>query len=453
MKIFCVLLFAAMFHFSPAQQPVLPDNNEQSKPDFEIPTFVSTVYDSSMTGYYFMIIKKYMVIIDHAGGVVYFAPSGPLGADFFLAPNAWMCYSNPLKFYFLDSTFHKVDSISCQNNVITDFHEMLIMPNGHFLMLGVDSFTKDLSRFQWKGKYGSDTASIRCAVIQELDTNRNVVFEWHAKDHFEITDIDTTYINSMKLVDWTHANALEIDSDGNILLSSRNLNEITKISRKDGSIMWRWGGNRNQFKFINCPVPFYGQHDIRRLGNGHYTLFDNGLHGTSHGARAMEFELDQENKVATLIWSYTPDSALYSKARGSVQRILDSITVISLGENEKKECFVVVNNKNKKYLEVEGLHPYRVIYYSSLPWQLHRPEISCFDSSGITYLDAGAGYRSYHWNIGDTTRIVRVFSDGNYYVFVPYGEDGYISSNTFTIDDISHPCGISSTEEKRRNKK
>ena len=57
------------------------------------------------------------------------------------------------------------------------------------------------------------------------------------------------------------------------LISSRNLDEITKIHRITGDIIWRWGGSQNEFNFIN-DYPFTGQHTIRSLGNNRYLLFD-----------------------------------------------------------------------------------------------------------------------------------------------------------------------------------
>jgi hypothetical protein len=57
-------------------------------------------------------------------------------------------------------------------------------------------------------------------------------------------------------VDWTHSNAVEFDYNGHLLLSSRPLNEITKINRQTGNVMWRFGGKYNNFTFIGDTVPF-----------------------------------------------------------------------------------------------------------------------------------------------------------------------------------------------------
>ena len=38
---------------------------------------------------------------------------------------------------------------------------------------------------------------------------------------------------------------------GIFLVSCRNLDEITKIHRTTGEIIWRWGGSQNDFIFTN----------------------------------------------------------------------------------------------------------------------------------------------------------------------------------------------------------
>ena len=44
--------------------------------------------------------------------------------------------------------------------------------------------------------------------------NKNVVFEWHAKDHFAFDDADTFFLYQGPTIDWTHSNAVELDDDG-----------------------------------------------------------------------------------------------------------------------------------------------------------------------------------------------------------------------------------------------
>lgn len=426
MKLFCACLFLFFSFISEAQ----------------IPAFTVTVFDSSSTGYYFFSDDQTKIITDHLGFVVYYS-SNTGGNDFKLNSNGLMSYSFNLRYYFMDSTFNVVDSIEAKNLDDRDAHDMQVLPNGHFLLLGSDYETMDLSSYFFDGQFGSDTALVDCSVIQEQDENRNVVFEWHAKDYLVFSEADSFFLFQGYPIDWTHFNSVEMDTDGNILLSIRNFNEILKINYSDSSIMWRMGGSQNQFTFINCPVPFYGQHDVRRLPNGNITLFDNANNFIPHGARAMEFELDEINKIATLLWSHTYDSTMSSKSRGSTQRLSNGNTVVNYGNiTSDSVCFEVVDTSGSKVFELDGLVSYRAFNYLSLPWQLHRPQITCFDSLGVTYLDAGEGYLSYKWSNGDSTRIIPIpASIDSYYVFVPYGEIGFISSEKFVISDTLNLCG------------
>ena len=73
------------------------------------------------------------------------------------------------------------------------------------------------------------------------------------------------------------------------------------------------------------------QHHIRRIPNGNITLFDNGNYHTPSYSRAVEYHLDEENKVATMVWQYRNVPDIYGFAMGSVQRLHNGNTLISWG--------------------------------------------------------------------------------------------------------------------------
>jgi len=429
------------------------------------PPYHATIYDSTKTeGYYFLVPLKLagnggvhaQLILDRYGDVVYYRPLGAVTATpgFKVQPNGMITYLQNAKFYVLDSTFTIKDSVVTQNGIYLDSHEFQILPNGNYLMLGYENVFMNLSAYAWfkpTGTHGSSVASVKCCVIQEQDPNKNVVFEWHCKDYFSFADGDSLWYANPNVVDWTHSNALELDNDGNILLSSRHFDEITKINRTDSSIMWRLGGVQNQFTFLTDTVPFYGQHDIRRIANGNITLYDNGFRALSapyHGARALEYQLDEVNRTASLVWGYVYDSTMYSKATGNVQRLLNGNTLVNFGIiGSKNVAFVVVDSLKNKVFELtfeDTMYSYRAFNFQQLPWMFHRPEITCFDSAGITYLDAGAGYASYEWNNGSTSRIIPVTAADTFIVWVPYGTDGFISSEKLIITNTQDPCGLTS---------
>ena len=126
-------------------------------------------------------------------------------------------------------------------------------------------------------------------------------------------------------------NAIDIDTDGHILLSSRNTSEVTKINRDTGEIIWRLGGAHNQFTYINDPLNgARNQHAIRVVTTNDYTMFDNGnLHSPSM-SRAVEYRLDPTNMTATLVWQYPnpPTASIYSYYMGNAQRLANGNTLI-----------------------------------------------------------------------------------------------------------------------------
>ena len=79
--------------------------------------------------------------------------------------------------------------------------------------------------------------------------------------------------------------------------------DVTKINRSTGDIMWRLGGTQNDFTLVGDTYFFSGHHDIRRLDNGHVTIFDNN-DGTANYSRVVEYDLDEVNMIATLVWQY-----------------------------------------------------------------------------------------------------------------------------------------------------
>jgi hypothetical protein len=232
----------------------------------------------------------------------------------------------------MDSSYTVVDSITTGNGYTLDSHEFRLLPNGHVLLMSYDPQPVAMDTVVPGGR---PDAIVEGLIIQELDQERRVVFQWRSWDSMEITDCNSGAVDlADSLIDYVHGNAIELDHDGNLLISSRHLNEITKIDRTTGEIMWRMGGTavKNEFTFIGDTRGFSHQHDIRRLPNGHVTLFDNGNFLVPPYSRALEYELDEVAKTATLVWSYeTTPPRTFGGFMGSVERHDDGATVIGWG--------------------------------------------------------------------------------------------------------------------------
>ncbi len=371
MKVYRILLILVVFA---SCTPKVKKTKE-----FTLPRYSFHLYDTTVTGYYFVAETNTMMILDGKGKLIHHVPQERL-FNFALQKSGTILFSDSLKFFMMDSAFTVTDTLTCTPPYSTDRHDLRILPNNHLLMLGGETVTVDLTPYPyWRKKFKRDKAVVRFVVIQELDEQRNVVFEWHGKDYFQFNDVDSFFfkpttrllINRDFALDWTHCNSIEMDTDGNILLSSRSYSAVIKINRSTGKVMWQLGGKRNEFKFIDCPVPFYGQHDVRRIKNGHITLYDNGDYLQPHGARALEFDLNENDKTAKLTWSYTFKENMRSRGRGNVQRLENNNTLICFGwVKTDPVCFIMVDSAGNKLVQVDSMRAYRVLYYPTLPWKL-----------------------------------------------------------------------------------
>jgi len=281
----------------------------------------------------------YLLIVNNDGTVFWSRQMNVTTFDFKKQPNGLLTYisveyRNNLHlnraFYGLDNNYNITDSFKVVSPTTdtfwTDTHELKVLPNGHTLILGFDWRQVDMSVIV---PGGHPNATVEGYVIQEIDENNNLLLQWNSFDHFLIQDAIHENLTGV-FVNPVHMNAIEPDHDGNILISSRALSEITKINLQTGAIIWRLGGVRNQFTFTN-DEGFSYQHDIRRLPNGNITLYDNGNFNTPQESRAVEYQLDEVNKICTRVWQYRHNPPIYALAQGSVQRLSNGNTLISWG--------------------------------------------------------------------------------------------------------------------------
>src|SRR4051812_35461404 len=118
------------------------------------------------------------------------------------------------------------------------------------------------------------------------------------------------------------------------------------------------------------------------------------MNAIPHGARALEFDVDEKNKIAKLVWSYMYDSTTYSSARGNVQRLANSNTLVNFGLIQNDSIsFLVIDSLGKRIFQVNNLRSNPILNYTSLPWKFNRPELSCFDSLGVRYLRTTQNYK------------------------------------------------------------
>ena len=271
----------------------------------------------------------YLIILENSGVPYYYKQLPIYSCDFKKQPNGFLTYYGAYQytFYEMNTVYAIVDSFYCKNGYHADEHELRVLDDGSSYMLSYDPEIVDMSQII---SGGNPNATVVGLVIQKLDANKSVVFQWRSWDHFNILDVlhQNLYASN---IDYVHGNAIEVEDDGNILLSSRHLCEITKINTSNGSMIWRWGGVHNQFTFLNDTIGFSYQHAIRRLPNGNLIMFDNGNYHRPVFSRAVEYSMDTANKTVTQVWQYRHTPDIQSSAMGYAQRLSNGNTLISWG--------------------------------------------------------------------------------------------------------------------------
>lgn len=413
--------------------------------------------------------RSYLMILDNEGKPVKYKKVPLPGFDFKMQPNGLITNAHIITSHIpqgwgwaeaymevMDQELNVIDTVQCKGGYIADFHDFKILPNGHYLLISYDPQPIDMSKVV---DGGNPNAIVLGSIVQELDADKNVVFQWRSWDHIPMNDSYAPLTGIA--VDPVHINAVELDYDGNLLISSRHLSEITKISRETGEIIWRLGGKKNMFTFINeheenAPTYFSYQHDIRRQPNGNVTLYDNGNQHPTPYSRAVEYKLDEQNLTAELVWEYRNNPDIYGETMGSTQRLPNGNTVIGWGGVTQGHIRIVTEVNPQGEIEFELSFPKGVTFQTTsyrayrYPYPPNVPDIVVSKEEISSIISAGNPlYDTLHFKEGDNeTGIAIVFdqlSDESpskitveKYSYAPlyprfYGETPLVNSYKFLI--------------------
>ncbi len=370
-----------------AAPPVPPYPPTSAFPNFltvpqDIPHFtITTTGSNPAEGYIFVApfywtrakIGSYLLILNDQGQLVYYqSVADALDAwDFKEQPNGLLSYYDQKSstFYLMNSHYQVVNTYQAGDGYFADLHDLQVLPNGNAFLMAYDAETIDMSKIVEDGK---TNATVTGLIIQELDPSKNVIFEWRSWDHFSL--FDSTSSLTDQSIDLVHGNSLALSNDGNLLLSSRDLDEITKINLQTGDVMWRLGGKENMFTFVNSQTFAY-QHDVRQLPNGDITVFDNqGTQEVPAPSEGMEYKIDETNKTVTQVWEFTRTPPVFATFLGDVQTLSDGNMVVGWGapSQAKGYSFVTmteVNPNNQTIFELIFDQPYVSYRAFRFPWQ------------------------------------------------------------------------------------
>lgn len=222
-----------------------------------------------------------------------------------------------------------------------DWHEYLRLPNGNALVVVYPR--EPLAAGQTKpcvDPYGvpREATVIVNGDIVEVDPAGLEVWRWKSEDH--VADSENTLALCFDLdpgpaqvwgLDLLHINAVDVFSDGDLLVTARHLNAVMRVDKTTKNVEWKLGGTP-PMEGIDLAIvddPRSGPvtpHDGRVLPNGDITIHDNRL-GAGPVSRAVEYSIQPTS--ASLVWSYS--ATFVAGTLGSVRRLSDGSTAIAWG--------------------------------------------------------------------------------------------------------------------------
>ena len=330
--------------------PPPPTQHFLSRPDLKPPP-VRVLGDpaAAAPGYVFLAPKMKVVqagpmILDNRGDVVWFKPLDTHGVSDFRVQRyrgkpvlTWWRGQAPMgvgrgRYVIYDDTYHQIAQVRAGHGYAGDIHEFMISRRNTALFPVYHQLPVDLTSVG-----GPKEGRIFDGIFQEVDipTGR-VLFEWHS---WPAVGLKESYAPPPKAAqgkkappyDYFHINSIEVEPNGNFLISARNTHALYEIDRKTGRILWRLGGKKSDFE-MGPGTNFEWQHDARRQPDGTITLFDNGAAPpVEKFTRILVFRVDEKGKRVTLVRTYRHPKRLLVPFEGNAQFLRNGDVFVGWG--------------------------------------------------------------------------------------------------------------------------
>lgn len=234
-------------------------------------------------------------------------------------------------------------------------HDIRMDKDGHVLTLVRTFRPYDMTQV---GGKGIDTLGGDGILL--MDTTGKILWKWDAWDHWDMKN--DPYLLKFAY-DRFHFNSINIDRDGNYLVSVAIEDQIWKINSKTGDIMWKLGKGGDFKMDTTCYFSF--QHGVHINPNGDLQVFDNSIWDKKSGTLA--FHLDTVKKIATTTIKAMLPRDKYSARMGSGYLLPNG----KLLQTSSKTGNVMVTDQEGKILWQLNAYfvPYRGEYIPETTWK------------------------------------------------------------------------------------
>ena len=227
-----------------------------------------------------------------------------------------------------------------------DPHEFRLLPNGDYFVAVYEQRRVDLTPCDAPAK-----GSIFDPVIEELRPDGSLLWSWDTAAHIPLTEVAPLWHGFCRGGDPYHFNSIAPDrsafslstgigAPGNdVVLSYRHEDAIYDVDKASGRIIWKLGGtirpDLTNLTVLNDPAfdgggGFGGQHDVRLLGDGTLTVYDNAV-VRPRRPRAVRYGIDPAGHSASLLEQVNAPGVTTALYSGSATKLAGGDWVISDG--------------------------------------------------------------------------------------------------------------------------
>src|SRR5215203_1326914 len=251
--------------YSPPAQPS-EVRSFRSRPELSPPAIEITAQaHDTAPGYFFVAAKKGAgqdgpMIVDDQGQLVWFSKNR-YATDFKV-----QTYQGELvltwwegkvvaghgvgEYVIFNSSYREINRVRAGNGYEGDLHEFYITPEDTALLTAYVPTQTDLSPIS-----GSEDGAVWDGIAQELDIETGeVLFEWRSLDH---VGVEETYREPPQdpstPLDYFHINSIDIDLDGNFLISAKGTSVVYKVERESGKNCGASGARRATSRWVLAP--------------------------------------------------------------------------------------------------------------------------------------------------------------------------------------------------------
>lgn len=249
-------------------------------------------------------------------------------------------------------------------------HDVTRLPNGNTLFLAKEVVAS--KTFGGRGAKEGFPQHYESSEILEVSPSKEIVWRWSAAKHLDAADcgmrkcserIDFT--PKSKLFEWTHANTVTVIPPnrwhaagderfrpGNLIFMPRNFWKFYVIDKQSGDIVWSYGGEND-----GGIGPAHEPHMIPEglPGAGNILFFSNS--SRSRPENSQVWEIDPHTRQ--IVWRYEDGENLFSSRSGSVQRLPNGNTLISV---DKAGRAIEVTPSGEKVWELTSAQEFNRVY-------------------------------------------------------------------------------------------